>query len=78
VLDAGVAVVDGNLGSQGPVYATDRRRSLVLLNPRCSALIQAQFQRGKVLLPLSSRPQLGELDQFSRIEAASMCGSTHS
>jgi len=38
MLEAGIAVVGGNLGEPGAGHtATGRRRSLVLLNPDCSA-----------------------------------------
>jgi hypothetical protein len=48
VLDAGVAVVDGNLGSQGSVIRNRSAEIAGSAQPEMQRLNQAQFQRGKV------------------------------
>jgi len=77
MLDAGVAVIDGNLGSQGPVIRQPVGVDRGSAQPRLQRLNQAQV-RGRqgeenVLVALSSRLQPGEPQHCTRMDGGRLC-----
>jgi hypothetical protein len=77
MLDAGVAVIDGNLGSQGPVIRQPVGVDRGSAQPRLQRLNQAQV-RGRqgeenVLVALSSRLQPSEPQHCTRMDGARLC-----